>query len=745
MQSWGEEMKRTLLVLLLVSLVLLPVSAGKPTVAVVLSGGGARGIAHIAVLEAIEASGIPIDMVLGTSMGALVGGLYSSGYTPKEIRQLLNDIDLTSVVSEPTYDRVRLQDKAFTYAYDHVFSLGFGEEGIGNVPALVGDQRILELLGSLFSRHPAPMDFDSLPTPFRAISTDAATGERIVHDSGSLVTAVRSSISIPIMFAPYPYEKGKLAIDGGVVDNIPIELARSLGADIVIACDVNAMKLQSYEHLESLSGIAMQAILLVTNEKSNVQHSLADVLILPDLNDIGVLDFSRYDLILERGKEAAKAKEAELTALAESIEKKRELVFLDENRIGSYQLLAAPAILQINVNNLSMTDGHRLPRPNQFTAFLGKRFDQDTADDLSQRLREIRRSYGLSSIGYEFVDNGALQLNPRGFSKRNRELALGIQGDTGLSGALPSSIAWYRADVFIDAVLHELGGIDLSLLMNATLGQETGMQLALRYPFAFTTTGQMDVSFALSYASGGMTFRSAMTNMQRTAPLDNRFSSSVTLGYRIDEHAITSLQVGIDLFGLNDPIYPQSMLVYPNLEFSLVYNTLKSHFDTDGYRFDALLGYGYDKQHFYSARLGWNHVLEMGKSHSLSYDVQASMLRQPFALLDSYARLGGVEGVPGYGPLSMKRDLVMLGVGLQHSIFDVLGYPTQAKILLRGAVFDGYDPNTALPPTDLSFLADPHWDLGFGIMVGLAAPLGEVIMHLGVNLQGKVTLSFGVY
>lgn len=191
---------------MLFSLLCVPLAASKPTVVLVLSGGGARGLAHIAVLEALEAEGIPIDMVLGASMGSLVGGLYSSGYTPKEIRRLLEETDLVGLFSEPALDTVRNQNTAFSYMHDHVFSLGFGEKALGDGPSLIGDQKILELLGYLFAKYPNTIDFDDLPIPFRCVSADALTGERIVHESGSLVSAIRSSISIPLVFSPYPYE-----------------------------------------------------------------------------------------------------------------------------------------------------------------------------------------------------------------------------------------------------------------------------------------------------------------------------------------------------------------------------------------------------------------------------------------------------------------------------------------------------------------------------------------------------------
>ncbi|NCC64993.1 MAG: hypothetical protein EOM15_10095, partial [Spirochaetia bacterium] len=334
-------MKRALMILLtfLISALLY---ADAPKIALVLGGGGARGIAHIAVLEALEAEGVPIDLVVGTSMGSLVGALYCAGYSPRDIRQLLLETDLIGLFSSPPLDRHRIDDQPFVQNYEHLFTLGFGKLGLGDVPALISDQRVLELLGFLFAKYSNPMDFDALPIPFRCVSTDIVSAQRIVHEQGSLVSAVRSSISIPLVFTPFPQEDGTFAVDGGVVDNLPIELARSLGYDIVIACDVNEIQIQDPEQLMSLSAVAMQTIILVTQSAASEQHPSADLVFLPKLEDVFALDFTKYDLILDRGAASVEEKRSELENLARQIAKTRDLVVKDSRRIGSYTLLSDP-------------------------------------------------------------------------------------------------------------------------------------------------------------------------------------------------------------------------------------------------------------------------------------------------------------------------------------------------------------------------------------------------------------------
>ncbi|MGE4584775.1 MAG: patatin-like phospholipase family protein [Sphaerochaeta sp.] len=737
-------MRRALLVLLLLA-VSSSLFASPDKVAVVLSGGGARGMAHIAVLEALEEAGIPIDLVIGTSMGALVGALYSAGYTPKEIKSLITETDLTGLFSEPVLDTSRVQDEVFTYTHDHAFSLGFGDKGVGDAPALIGDQRILELLGYLFSRYDDTIDFDSLPIPFRCVATDAVSGEALVCSAGSLVNAIRSSISIPIIFTPYPLKKGMLAVDGGVTDNLPVALARSMGADIVIASDVNAQQIQDYDQLESLSAMAMQTIILVTQEKARVQHPLADLVFQPSLYDLFALDFGRWETILERGRQAVASKQSELDALAARISESRELVVYNPDRIGPYFLRSTPTILQLVVRDISSQSLHKVPSSNQFTAFLGRRLDAQTAEELNLKLRDIRKANGLATLGYEMAPQGTLVINSRGFGERTKSISMGLKSDAGLSTSLPSSPAWYRADVYLDASIEALAQTELMLLVNATLGTETGMQVGLAYPFALTKQGRMDVRLSLFYANGGMSTLTATVNSDRSASLDKAFLGTFALDFTFNTESKAELEGSYHLVSLNDSRYPTTFLAYPQLSATFLYNSKRDRFSPDGARLDMLASIGYLNTWKYAFRIGWSQVFELSYKESLGYDAQISLLRQPWPLLSSYAEVGMLEGLPGYGPLFLKRDLAMFGLTWQHRLSEILGYPTFSKVVLRGAMFDSYDPYTALESNTSIPFDSLAWDMGLGIQVGLDTPLGEVIANLGTSVKGKVTFSIGIY
>lgn len=738
-------MKRFVVLSLLV-LLALPLSATTGKVALVLSGGGARGLAHIAVLEAVEAQGIPIDMVVGTSMGALVGGLYSAGYTPMEIRNLLETYDMAGLFSSPPLEEIERESEVFSYQNNQVFSLGFGEQGLGNAPALIGDQRILELLGFLFAKYPNSIDFSELPIPFYCVSANAVTGERIVHSQGSLVTAIRSSISIPIVFTPYPQGDGTLAVDGGVVDNLPINLARSLGAEYVIASDVNAKGVQDVGDLESLSAMAMQTIVLLTQEKATAQHPSADVLVLPELKGTFTLDFSAHQEIIEAGWDAVHEQEESFNELVDTLSLVRPLTVMDEKRVGPYSLLSSPKILQIEVRDISLKPGSIIPESSLFSDFLGRVLDAQTARELNLKLREIKNAYDLTTLSYEMANEGKLIIYARSFGRMDRSINMGFNADTGFSTALPSGFVWYRADAYLDASIGGLGKKQASTFsVNATLGQRSGMTLGFSYPLLSGGKGTIEAVVQASYATGALTPLSAIINVGRSAPLDHMFDGDASLRFKFGKYGRATLQGSYLLVSVNDTTYSKQFYAYPVGEGTFSYGNLESRFATSGFRLEALGRLGYQQGLVHTLRLGWKQSFELSYRDSISYAAHLSLMREPFPFINSYANLGGIDHMVSYGPLFLRRDITYLGVDWQHRLAELLGYPTFGKLSLHGAVYDTYDPYSGLPPVDDAYFSSSLWDMGLALMVGLDTPIGEVVVSLGASLQGEVSFSLGVY
>ena len=201
----------------------------RPKVGLVLSGGGARGAAHIGVLKVLEEQNIPVDFISGTSMGAIVGGLYASGMTATEIEQALIDNDWRPLFQDrpPRADRPfrrKEDDNGFLVDFD----MGVDKDGLIFPKGLVQGQNLEMILKRLALPVATINDFDQLPIPFRAIATDLGNGEALSIKSGDLATAIRASMSLPGIFKPVHYN-GRLLVDGGIVNNLPVQIARKWG------------------------------------------------------------------------------------------------------------------------------------------------------------------------------------------------------------------------------------------------------------------------------------------------------------------------------------------------------------------------------------------------------------------------------------------------------------------------------------------------------------------------------------
>jgi len=268
----------------------------RPKIGLALSGGGARGAAHLGVLRVLEENNVPIDYIAGTSMGAIVGGLYAAGMTTDEIEAALAAIDWDDIFhdlpprTERSFRRKRDDDLYLTRAKP-----GFSDGKLKLPRGLIQGQKI----DVVFSRLALPVstieDFDDLMIPFRAVAADIATGEEVVIDSGNLGMAIRASMSIPAVFTPAEIY-GRLLVDGGIVNNLPISIVRDMGADIVIAVDISTPLLSQAE-IDSVLLITSQLTGLMT--RGNVEEQIAtltekDVFIVPDLGEVSTTDFKEF-------------------------------------------------------------------------------------------------------------------------------------------------------------------------------------------------------------------------------------------------------------------------------------------------------------------------------------------------------------------------------------------------------------------------------------------------------------------
>lgn len=315
--------RRSPLALLLSLLLAMPLMAAaadqaRPRVGLVLSGGGARGAAHVGVLKVLDEMRIPIDAIAGTSMGAVVGGLYASGMPTAEIEKLLRSVNWEDAFRDrPPREELGFRRKQDDREFLVRYALGLTEKGFVLPRGLVQGQKLEQVLRGASLPVAAIQHFDRLPIPFRAVATDLETGEAAILDSGDLVTAMRASMSAPGVFAPAERE-GRLLVDGGLVENLPVAIARSMKVDVLIVVDVS-FPLYASEELTSPIEITNQAFAILVRGRTRQQRALLgpnDVVIEPDLGRLPSADFGRVLQALRAGETAARDSSASLQKLA---------------------------------------------------------------------------------------------------------------------------------------------------------------------------------------------------------------------------------------------------------------------------------------------------------------------------------------------------------------------------------------------------------------------------------------------
>src|SRR5688572_1747521 len=295
-------------------------ATSRPRIGLVLSGGGARGAAHIGVLKVLEENRVPVDAIAGTSMGAVVGGLYASGLSAKDIERVMTSVDWQDAFLDrpPRTDlnfRRKLEDQNFLVK----FPLGL-KGGKFRLPrGLVQGQKLTQILRGLTLPVAQIQHFDDLAIPFRAVATDIVTGDRVVLDHGDLTTAMRASLSAPGVFSPVDNE-GRMLVDGGLSSNLPIDVAREMGVDILIVVDCGFPLLERGK-LVSVATVSNQMLAILIRHNTAEQRKTlkaTDLVIDPALGDFSSLDFNQHAKAMRIGEQAARGQSERLAALSVS-------------------------------------------------------------------------------------------------------------------------------------------------------------------------------------------------------------------------------------------------------------------------------------------------------------------------------------------------------------------------------------------------------------------------------------------
>ena len=414
----------------LVPLATLAQETDRPRTCLVLSGGGARGAAHVGVLEVLEELRVPFDCVAGTSMGAIVGGLYAAGLTPAELRSEIETIDWERVLE----DRLPRRQLPFRRKQDDLLPLfdvefGVSRKGLATGSGLIAGQRLDVLIKELTIGAAGRLDFDELVVPYRAVATDLGTGRMFVLDRGHLAAAMRASMAVPGAFTPVDIDGVKL-IDGGVSRNLPVDVARTdLGAQRVIAVDVGS-PLEDLEDSLSVFGVAYQTMIVLTQQNVDASRaSLApeDFLLVPDLGETTSTAFAKAPEIVGMGRAAAEAAAADL---------RRYAVSEDEYRVWRERLEARRRMRDrpVHIDAVEIDPTERVDRriiERQIRARPGRDFDPER---VKQDIDRIYRLGDFETVGFriETTESGTtLEYEPveKPWGPNFLRVGLGMEAD----------------------------------------------------------------------------------------------------------------------------------------------------------------------------------------------------------------------------------------------------------------------------------------------------------------------------
>ncbi len=419
----------------------------RPTVGLVLSGGGAKGFAYIGLLKQIHEAGLPIDYIGGTSIGSIIGGLYAIGYHPDSIAKMVRSIDWDAVLTDKIERKyVAYEEKEFGEKF--IITLPINNKSVTTSPYLYYGQEISLLLNHYFSPAFGDRDFSKLPTPFLCMGTDLLTGSEVELDSGYLPMAVRASMSIPGYFSPIEYN-GHYLVDGGVVNNFPVKNVKDKGADIIVSANVQPPLKSSSSEFNSLSGVLDQIITFNRGAANQAGYELSNVYIPMDTR-YGVMDFADYDSIIAFGERASKPYFNRLKAIADS---------LNAIEYRPMKSFTANPIDKIFINSVHIKGYRKFPG-----VFFRNYFDvsEDTIYTLAGIEKKINQMYGtrfFQQVNYEIKpdeDGNELDIDVK--EADPGYISAGVHYDDNFGGSLLvtgsfRNVLGKRTKLFTDVVL----------------------------------------------------------------------------------------------------------------------------------------------------------------------------------------------------------------------------------------------------------------------------------------------------
>lgn len=469
-----------------------PLKSNRPKVGVVLSGGGAKGIAHVGTLKIIEELGIPVDYIAGTSMGSIIGGLYAYGYSAAELDSILRAADWELLLS----DKAIRSDMYLTEkrASDQYFlNLTFNQNKSLLPIGILKGQHINNLFYTLTTNAYKAKTFDDLNIPFLCIATDVLSGQAVVLKDGNLAEAMRASMAIPGVFNPVEKDS-MILVDGGLVNNFPVEELIAMGADIVIGVDVG-FQYKGKEKLKNMANVLEMSLFMHTKTKIAQNKSRCDILIKPDMTGYGTYSFSATDSLLARGEAAARAHYDEFKAIAE-----RLAAYEPEKPARRYphQPMDRLYISGIRYEGLSKFSPQFA---NQFLQI--SRNSWVTQDEIIRGVERLHGSMVFDLVQYAYLPDTAnrdqIILNIKVEEKPTNTFRLGFRYDNQRSAALLAGV-----------LFRDLGIPNTRLSIDGELSRIPG----IKADFLFQPNWRKDESYAFWRPAIGISYQFYVINRE---------------------------------------------------------------------------------------------------------------------------------------------------------------------------------------------------------------------------------------
>lgn len=696
-------------------------SEQRPKIALVLSGGGAKGAAHIGVLKVLEKYQVPTDIIVGTSVGSIVGGMYSVGYSPDEIEKTVLNLKFNSLLTNSKdrnlkniEEKIENDKYPFTMSIDKNLKLSFPM-------GILNGENIYLQLKDIFSRAENIKNFNELPIEYRAITTDLQTGKEVILSDGDLAIATFKSMAIPSFLEPVK-DENKFYVDGGVVNNFPIDVAISLGADIIIAVDITA-ETSKINEKSNLVTILDKLATYNGNRKTETHKKLADLLIVPDVKDHDTIDFGNLNELVVAGEDAAEKYGYILANLSspKDFKEMKDKALKDE-------------AIQINKIKLEGNNILTLKKVNELKPSVKNR--KFTKNDLNDWTKKIYSVSYIERIFYEVNDDTVIfkVKEKDGINIRaSLNYASNYGGSMNIAATVPNFGIWTRnytikAEAssfpkinFNNVTFYEVG--KFKLLGGASIGYETD-------PLFIYKNGDKVSTYTTNKFIASLSFGTAISNS---------VVSGISLGYANNDNKYLSGDRDIYNFNENYQALFSSIYTYVDTLNERNFPSKGTVLRLEGFNSQDISG---KETNLGGGMFSANFYTPLSEKFSVGFGVAGGKMRGEELPKSSLFRIGGLRssetafsfvGLPMMGRYA--DEFYILRGGIQYKLTDTFHLLVKYNMLTYSS--------DSLPFQDNYSIGDRKYH-GYGGGIGWNTFLGPISLFLSNNLDDSSPL-FEVY